>query len=103
MIDSRCGLHCTGCKWKESHGCGGCIETQGHPFHGECPIATCCQNKGLTHCGECDILPCDKLYAYSYLDPEHGDKPQGARIAVCRQWAAESLRNRQENPSIIDY
>lgn len=26
MIDSRCGLHCTGCPWKESCGCGGCIE-----------------------------------------------------------------------------
>ena len=69
MIDSRCGLHCTGCEWKESHGCGGCIETMGHPFHGECPIAICCQDKGLMHCGECKIIPCTKLYAYSYLDP----------------------------------
>jgi len=90
MIDSRCGLHCTGCEWKESHGCGGCIETMGHPFHGECPIAICCQDKGLMHCGECDIIPCAKLYDYSYLDPEHGDKPQGARVEVCRRWAAES-------------
>ncbi len=90
MIDSRCGLHCTGCSWKESHGCGGCIETQGHPFHGKCPIALCCQSKGLAHCGECEIIPCDKLYEYSYLDPEHGDKPQGARVGVCRKWAAES-------------
>lgn len=90
MIDSRCGLHCTGCAWKDSHGCGGCIETKGHPFHGECPIAMCCQAKGHIHCGECDIIPCDKLYAYSYLDPDHGDKPQGARVATCRKWAAES-------------
>jgi hypothetical protein len=30
----------------ESHGCGGCIETNGHPFHGECPIAICRQEKG---------------------------------------------------------
>lgn len=88
MTDSRCGLHCTGCGWKESHGCCGCIETQGHPFHGECPVAICCQDKGLTHCGECNIIPCDKPYAYSYLDPEHGDKPQGARVAACRKWAA---------------
>lgn len=90
MIDSRCGLHCTDCGWKQSHGCGGCIETMGHPFHGECPIATCCQNKGYSHCGECNIIPCEKLYEYSYLDPEHGDKPQGARIEVCRQWAVEA-------------
>lgn len=35
-VDSRCGLHCTGCGWKKSSGCGGCIETAGHPFHGAC-------------------------------------------------------------------
>ena len=44
MIDSHCGLHCTGCKYKETCGCGGCIETNGRPFHGECPVAVCCQN-----------------------------------------------------------
>lgn len=90
MIDSRCGLLCTGCAWKASHGCGGCIETNGQPFHGACSIANCCQEKGLAHCGECDIIPCDKLYAYSYLDPEHGDNPLGARVGVCRRWAAEA-------------
>lgn len=90
MIDSRCGLHCTNCKWKETNGCGGCIETMGKPFHGECSIALCCQEKGLIHCGECSSIPCDKLYRYSYLDKDHGDKPQGERIAVCRRWAAKS-------------
>jgi len=88
MIDSRCGLRCTGCSWKQSHGCGGCGETQGHPFHGECPVAQCSIAKGLRHCGECPEIPCGKLYAYSYLDPEHGDRPQGARVAACREWAA---------------
>jgi len=102
MIDSRCGLHCTGCAWKDSHGCGGCIETNGHPFHGECPIAVCCQEKGYTHCGECDIIPCDKLYAYSYLDPEHGDKPQGARVEICRRWAADSGRLAWKNVLLTD-
>ena len=47
MVDSRCGLHCTGCEYKETCGCGGCIETNGHPFHGECPVAVCCQDKGI--------------------------------------------------------
>jgi hypothetical protein len=97
VADSRCGLPCTGCSWKESHGCGGCIETNGNPFHGECPIAQCCQGKKLTHCGECGIMPCEKLYAYSYLDPEHGDQPQGARVAVCRRWAAESGKQVWQN------
>ena len=51
MVDSRCGLHCTGCEYKGTCGCGGCIETNGHPFHGECPVAVCCQDKGIVHCG----------------------------------------------------
>ncbi len=88
MIDSRCGLHCTDCSFRASHGCGGCIETMGHPFHGACPVAGCCQAKGHTHCGQCAVIPCRKLYDYSYCDPQHGDKPPGARVAVCRDWAA---------------
>ena len=102
MIDSRCGLHCTSCAWKESHGCGGCIETNGNPFHGECSIAQCCQNKKLTHCGECNIIPCDNLYEYSYLDPEHGDKPQGIRVEVCRRWAFESGKQAWQNVLLTD-
>ena len=102
MIDSRCGLHCAGCSWKGSHGCGECVETNGHPFHGQCPIAACCQEKGYAHCGECDRIPCDKLYAYSYLDPEHGDKPQGARVEQCRRWAAESGIHKWENVLLTD-
>ena len=87
-IDSRCGLHCTGCEYKESCGCGGCIETNGHPFHGECPVAVCCQNKGIVHCGECPDIPCELLTQYS-CDSEHGDNPHGARIEQCKKWATE--------------
>ena len=89
MVDSRCGLHCTGCAWKESHGCGGCIETDGHPFHGTCPIAHCCADRGHVHCGQCGENPCQRLYDYSFVDPEHGDKPIGARVRTLRAWAAE--------------
>ncbi len=84
-VDSRCGLHCTGCSYKKTCGCGGCIETDGHPFHGECPVAMCCQNNGFEHCGECEKMPCALLTSYS-CDPEHGDNPHGARIEQCKRW-----------------
>lgn len=84
-VDSRCGLHCTGCEWKQTNGCGGCIETDGHPFHGECPVAKCCQDKELTHCGECADIPCNLLSDYS-CDAEHGDTPHGQRITQCKHW-----------------
>lgn len=87
IVQSRCGLMCNGCEWKDSSGCRGCIETNGHPFHGECTIAVCCQNRGFVHCGECPDMPCKQLYAYSCLDKEHGDKPSGARLNVLRYWA----------------
>ena len=41
-VQSCCGLLCNSCEYKESpHNCGGCVETDGHPFHGECPVAEC--------------------------------------------------------------
>jgi general stress protein 26 len=112
-VQSRCGLLCKWCSFKESHGCGGCVETGGHPFHGECPVAKCCQDKGYAHCGECAELPgknagsgsmkkeanvlngrggcqnsnCDRLYEYSYMDPDHGDNPPGSRVEICKTWA----------------
>ena len=112
-VQSRCGLLCKWCAYRESHGCAGCVETNGNPFHGECPVAACCQQKGYAHCGACPDVPgacsdpdckridangffecggcghtsCDKLYPYSYKDPDHGDNPPGARIEVCRAWA----------------
>jgi general stress protein 26 len=113
-VQSRCGLLCKWCTFRASHNCGGCIETNGNPFHGECPVAKCCQEKEYTHCGECENLPgecahpgctkvnadgffecegcagtsCGKLYPYSYKDPDHGDNPPGARVEVCKTWAA---------------
>ncbi len=115
-VQSRCGLLCRWCTYRESLGCGGCIETNGNPFHGECPVAKCCQDKSHTHCGECADLPsecsdancqkansegfypcgdcektsCGKLHSYSYKDPNHGDNPPGARVTICREWAART-------------
>jgi hypothetical protein len=94
IVQSRCGLLCKSCGWREKCNCGGCIETNGHPFHGECPIAACCQKKNLTHCGQCDEMPCDQLSTYS-CDAEHGDKPIGARLNVVRRWAG--LKNSQKS------
>ncbi|MCL1866631.1 MAG: DUF3795 domain-containing protein [Oscillospiraceae bacterium] len=84
--ESRCGLLCGECSFKESHNCGGCIETNGNPFHGECPVAVCCQNKDFTHCGECPDIPCELLTQYSY-DKEHGDG--GKRIEQCKEWSGK--------------
>jgi len=87
-IETRCGLLCETCTFKESHGCKGCIATNGVPFHGCCPVAACCQQKQLVHCGQCEDFPCAQLMDYS-CDPVHGDQPQGLRIRQCLKWLKE--------------
>lgn len=89
VIESRCGILCYSCEYREKCGCGGCIESNGHPFYGECPVADCCQNKGIAYCGECSQMPCELLTKFS-CDPEHGDTPKGARIEQCKKWKDEN-------------
>ena len=89
-LDSMCGLLCETCGYKTSAGCGGCIETGGKPFHGKCDVADCCSGKNLSYCGKCPEFPCETLTLYS-SDPEHGDKPAGARIEQCRRWNKENI------------
>lgn len=49
MDFALCGLDCSGCSLKDN--CGGCRETNGHPFGGSCMLAQCCENKGCENCG----------------------------------------------------
>lgn len=83
-IDTYCGLCCAECEFRESMGCGGCIATAGHPFHGECELAQCAVGKKRGFCGECAEFPCELLERFSH-DPEHGDDPPGRRIEACGQ------------------
>lgn len=85
VIDSYCGLDCSGCGFKDSHGCGGCLASDGRPFHGRCDVADCAKTKHVRFCGDCAEFPCETLNRYSH-DPEHGD--QGARIERCRRLKA---------------
>jgi len=89
-VQSRCGLLCKWCTYKEPCNCRGCLAMNGKPFWGECDVAKCCIEKGFSHCGECGVFPCEDLRGLSYGDDEHNDKPEGARLEVCKAWAARS-------------
>lgn len=56
-MNSICGLDCTQCTLKDA--CKGCAATGGHPFRGGCVIASCCQNRGRGHCGDCSGGDCE--------------------------------------------
>ncbi len=83
MIESRCGILCSGCSYREEVNCQGCINIE-KPFWGEsCPVKSCCESKNLEHCGACKTFPCDLLNKFSY-DEEEGDN--GLRILQCKKW-----------------
>ena len=85
-IESRCGLECSKCEFKESVGCQGCVNIK-KPFWGDaCPVKSCCEEKNLSCCGECKEFPCELLKSFAY-DKEQGDN--GARIVRCSEWCKE--------------
>ena len=83
MIESRCGIRCNSCEYKEQMGCAGCIHIK-KPFWGEaCPIKDCVEQKQLMHCGECEAFPCELAKSFAY-DEKQGDG--GKRLEPCRCW-----------------
>ncbi len=79
MIESRCGILCSECRFTE---CKGCVNIP-NPFWGNCPVKTCCEEKKIMHCGECSEFPCNLLKSFSY-DEKEGD--DGKRIKQCEKW-----------------
>lgn len=89
IVDSRCGLLCSECSYRESTGCAGCVDTA-KPFWGEiCPVKACCEGKKLSHCGECAEFVCALLNQFAF-DPKQGDN--GRRIEQCRAWTLLETR-----------
>lgn len=86
MAESRCGLLCSQCSWREKMNCPGCLNAHGQMFHGECKIAVCCEARKHEHCGKCGEFPCKKINDLAN-DPEHGDG--GKIIDRLKQWALE--------------
>ncbi len=84
MIESRCGIVCSACEYREKMNCKGCVKIT-KPFWGEqCPVKACCEGKKLENCGLCSNFPCQLLNQFAY-DKEQGDN--GKRIEQCRAWA----------------
>ena len=84
IIESRCGILCSECNYRAEMNCKGCVNIA-KPFWGDsCPVKSCCEEKKLSHCGECKTFPCDLLKQFAY-DEEQGD--DGLRIDQCRIWA----------------
>jgi len=45
-IESRCGIECSLCEFKDTMNCKGCTNID-KPFHGECAVKKCAEEKNL--------------------------------------------------------
>lgn len=97
-VQSRCGSMCDTCEYQESHNCKGCMAVKGKPFWGTCPVASCCNDKGYDHCGQCIEMPCELLTSFSCGDDAECDKPKGSRLEVLKIWDTMQV----EDNNIID-
>ena len=92
MVESRCGLLCgecayreqMGCNFRETTGCKGCANMDKPFWADSCPVKTCCESKKQNHCGECDSFVCPLLHTFAY-DMEQSDN--GMRIEQCKKWS----------------
>ena len=86
MIESRCGLKCSECEYRESMNCPSYIAMYKSFWGDLCDVKSCCEGRKLNHCGQYSIIPCDTLNKVSY-DNKLNDN--GKRIKNCRVWAKE--------------
>lgn len=98
MVESRCGLLCSECKYREIMKCEGCLKIR-KPYWGRsCPIKTCVEGKNLTHCGQCQRFPdCKKLHEFAF-DPATGS--EGTRFDVLTGWLAEEMVSAPQDAQI---
>lgn len=83
MIQSRCGILCSECVYREQIDCKGCAQIEKTFWGDRCPVKSCCEEKKQEHCGECHNFACELLHTMAY-DKEQDDN--GKRIEQCRMW-----------------
>lgn len=98
MVESRCGVRCDLCERKEAVHCKGCAQMDAPFWGGKCGVKSCCEEKGLYHCGECDQFPCQML---ADMGKDQGFDP-APKLKQCREWAVRTVEIVPGRPEDID-
>lgn len=85
MFESRCGVCCDSCERKVQVKCKGCINMPAPFWGGECKVKSCCEQKQLGFCGECEKFPCALL---ANMGKSQGLDPD-VKIKQCKKWIDE--------------
>jgi hypothetical protein len=88
MFESRCGVRCSVCERREKGICPGCLIMEKPFWGGTCKVRTCCMQKNIDHCGQCQSFPCTIL---SEMGKDAGFDP-AVKIAQCRAWRDEEKK-----------
>lgn len=93
---SFCGIYCGGCRnYKENMNCMGCRYEE--ELVNDCPTRTCCKDKGLLHCGECELFPCNEINQF-YYDGKPSHELAYQNMLVIKEIGPEQwLMNQQAN------
>ena len=82
MYESRCGVCCNQCERKEQVHCTGCTSMKQPFWGGVCQVKTCCEDKGLDHCGLCREFPCEML---ANMGRDQGFDP-APKLEMLKKW-----------------
>ena len=84
MIESRCGILCSKCEYKEKENCPGCLIMEKPFWSDSCDLKSCCEAKKLEHCGLCPDFPCEDM---NNMAADDVNSDNGSRIEHCKLWA----------------
>jgi len=88
MVESRCGVLCSECAYREKMHCKGCTKIRKPFWDSRCTVKDCCEKRALENCGFCKDIPCEMLKRFAE-DKAQGD--DGKRIKQCLEWAGKAI------------
>ena len=78
MIDGSiayCGVDCSACPDYLEGKCPSCRQTDWQTDDACMPVE-CCQGKGISCCGECEVFPCEDMREFYNESESHGQAYQ---------------------------
>lgn len=82
-----CGVDCSQCPDYIGEKCPGCRSTEWKPGD-ECMPVACCNNKGISCCGECEGFPCPDMKEFYEESDSH--RLAGARMSIVSRRGRET-------------
>lgn len=101
MVESRCGLLCSQCSFRETMGCEGCVNIEKPFWADSCPVKSCCEEKEKSIAGNVTTLyvpnciPLPLIWNRAITAPELNNVKNGRKNNIVKRSGVRLfLRNR---------